>query len=76
LREFVKEKEIITLKTFKKFTKMPAIGSFVTRTSNTTNVEGLLYLMSDDYQAVTADRDKVVTWQRHNQLFRLDNTQC
>lgn len=73
LRDFIKENEIRNLKTFMKFTKMPAIGSYVNKTSNTTNVEGLLYFMNSDYEKVIADRDTVVSWQKENKIFYVDN---
>jgi len=72
LRDFFKEAEIRNLASFGKFTKMPSIGSVVQRTNSTTNVEGLLYLISEDYAQVAADRDKVVDWQINNQLFNIE----
>lgn len=76
LLNFIKENEIRKLNTFRKFSKMPALGSHVNKTNNTTNTEGLLYLIDKDFSKVIADRDTVVGWQRNDLLFEIEELLC
>lgn len=72
LTYFDREVDIRNLKSFKSFTKTQQIGTQVNMTADTTNQAGLLYLMNDDFEQLTADRDKVIEWQVNDEIFTIE----
>lgn len=72
LKDFPKKEEIKKLLSFHNFIGLPEMETKVKKTEDTVGLPGFVYLLHHDKKIIEEDLNKILNWQRNNEIFFIE----